>query len=297
MKILLYIGFGIVSASFLYLIVKAIRESIERERFRKVNREAQFSGSPLKEKKGFFSSLYTFFFDTPESIGERGERRVSSFLEDLPCWDYKVFNDLLLTDGQYTTQIDHLVLSRFGVFVIETKNVHGKIYGSEQAEYWKQYLPDWGYKRYGYTQEHKMRNPIWQNEGHIKSLRRLVFGNDVPIEGIVVFPDGTDLRGTVDHPVLRMGDVVLFIKSFRNEVLNTEQIESYRQRLLSIISTSQLDRQRHIDNVYRNQIRRDSAVTNGKCPLCGGMLMLRKGRYGQFYGCSNYPECKYTHPC
>lgn len=43
-----------------------------------------------------------------------------------------------------------------------------------------------------------------------------------------------------------------------------------------------------------------SSMTNeGKveekiCPKCGGKMLLRRGKYGQFYGCSNYPECKYT---
>ena len=30
------------------------------------------------------------------------------------------------------------------------------------------------------------------------------------------------------------------------------------------------------------------------CPECGGQLLLRKGRYGEFIACSNFPKCKYT---
>lgn len=33
---------------------------------------------------------------------------------------------------------------------------------------------------------------------------------------------------------------------------------------------------------------------NGRCPSCSGVLLVRKGKYGKFLGCSNYPECKYT---
>ena len=248
----------------------------------------------MKENQGCFSSVFKGRHGSrAESLGEHGERRVSSYLEDLPCEDYRVYNDLLIRDGNYTTQVDHIIISRYGVFVLETKNIHGKVYGSGNSEYWKQYLPDSGYKRYGFTQEHQLRNPIWQNAGHIKTLRRLVLGNDVPIYGIVVFPTETDLYVNCEQPVLHMWDVIPFIKQYRDEVLSAEQMSYYRRRLFEVISTSESDRKSHLENVYRNQERRDAAVASGRCPLCGGSLVLRDGKYGQFYGCSNYPQCKY----
>lgn len=293
-EILIYIGLAALGAFVLYRIVKSIIENVKRERFRKKNREAQFSGSAVKEKKGFWASVFSSNRSTwAERIGENGERTVSSYLADLECDDYQVFNDLLLRDGYYTTQIDHIILSRYGVFVIETKNVHGKVYGSGNAEFWKQYLPDWGYKRYGTTQEHQLRNPLWQNAGHIKSLRRLVFDNDIPIHGIVVFPYETDLYVTADQPVLKIWQVVPYIKQYRDKVLSADQLGFYRRRLLEVISTTESDRQQHLNNVNRNKERRDAAVASGKCPRCGGTLVLRTGKYGQFYGCSNYPRCNY----
>lgn len=292
--LLLIAGLVALGAFILYRIVKSIIENVKRERFRKKNREAQFSGSAVKEKKGFWASIFSSNRSTwAERIGENGERTVSSYLADLECDDYQVFNDMLVRDGNYTTQIDHIILSRYGVFVIETKNVHGKVYGSGNAEFWKQYLPDWGYKRYGTAQEHQLRNPLWQNAGHIKSLRRLVFDNDIPIYGIVAFPYETDLYVTADQPVLKMWQVVPYIKQYRDKVLSADQVSFYRRRLLEVISTTESDRQQHLDNVNRNKERRDSAVASRKCPRCGGNLVLRNGKYGQFYGCSNYPRCNY----
>ena len=221
MGILVYIALFAFVAILLFLMINSIKESVERARFRKRNRETQFSGSAVKENQGFFSSFFEVSYSSrAESLGEYGERRVSSYLEDLPCEDYRVYNDLLIRDGNYTTLVDHIVISRYGVFVLETKNVHGKVYGSGNAEFWKQYLPDSGYRRYGYTQEHQLRNPIWQNGGHIKSLRRLVFGNDIPVYGVVVFPQETDLYVEAEQPVLRMWDVVPYIKQYHDEVLS-----------------------------------------------------------------------------
>lgn len=291
---LLIAGFVALGALALYLIAKSVIEGIKRQRFRRKNREAQFSGSAVKEEKGFWASLFSSRRSSrAERIGENGEREVSSYLADLECEEYQVFNDLLLRNGNYTTQIDHIILSRYGVFVIETKNVHGKVYGSGNAEFWKQYLPDWGYKRYGITQEHQLRNPIWQNAGHIKTLRRLIFDNDIPIYGIVVFPYDTDLYVTAEQPVLKMWQVVPYIKRFRDRDLSAEQVGFYRRRILEVISTTESDRKQHLDNVNRNKERRDAAVASGKCPRCGGNLVLRNGKYGQFYGCSNYPRCNY----
>lgn len=293
-EFLIYVGLAAIGAFVLYLIVKFVVESIKREQFRKKNRETQFSGSAVKEEKGFWASLFTLKYSSrAEAIGDRGEKRVSSFLENLDCEDYRVYNDLLIRNGNYTTQVDHIVISRYGVFVLETKNVHGKVYGGGNAEFWKQYLPDTGYKRYGFTQAHQLRNPIWQNDGHIKTLRKLVFGNNVPIYGIVVFPSDTEINVTVSQPVLNMYNVVPYIKQYHENVLSSEQMGYYRRRLLEVITTSESDRKEHLDNVYRNKERRDLAVARGKCPRCGGNLVLRNGKYGQFYGCSNYPRCNY----
>ena len=294
-EILIHIGLVALFAFILYLIVKSIIESIKREQFRKKNRETQFSGSAVKEEKGFWASLFTPKYSSrAEAIGDYGEKRVSSFLEDLDCEDYRVFNDLLVRDGKFTTQVDHIIISRYGVFVLETKNVHGNVYGGGNAEFWKQYLPDDGFRFNGSTQEHQLRNPIWQNEGHIKTLSRLVFGNEVPVRGIVVFPDSTDLKITANMPVLHMREVVPYIKQYCDVVLSSDQMRFYRGRLLEVISTSEADRKVHLANVHQNKERRDSAVASGRCPRCGGDLVLRDGRYGRFYGCSNYPKCTYT---
>ena len=293
--ILLRIGFVALVVFILCLVVKSIIEKVKRNRFRMKNRETQFSGSAVKEKKGFWATIFTPKYSSrAEALGDYGEKTVSSFLEDLACEDYRVYNDLLIRDRNYTTQVDHIIISRYGVFVIETKNVHGKVYGSENAEFWKQYLPDRGYKRFGCTQEHQLRNPIWQNAGHIKTLRRLIFGNDIPIYGIVVFPYDTEVHVNAEQPVLKMVNVVPYIKQYRDKVLSSEQMALYRGRLLEVISVAESARKQHLDNVNRNKEHRDAAVASGRCPRCGGNLVLREGRYGRFYGCSNYPKCNYT---
>lgn len=77
--------------------------------------------------------------------------------------EYRVFHDLYVptTKGK-TTQIDHLIISRYGIFVIETKNYKGWIYGSEKNKYWEKVI---------YQRKEKFYNPIHQNDGHIKAVQ------------------------------------------------------------------------------------------------------------------------------
>ena len=68
------------------------------------------------------------------SKGTMGEKRVAQILKKLPEDRYKVINNLFIQNNGYTTQIDHIVISVYGIFVIETKTSQGWIYGGENSE-------------------------------------------------------------------------------------------------------------------------------------------------------------------
>ena len=96
--------------------------------------------------------------------GKRGEKAVAKELARLRRKDFIVLNDLLLpTVNDRTSQIDHVVVSTRGVFVIETKNHAGRISGAEQAQYWQQHLS---------SQSRGFYNPILQNRSHLRAIRR-----------------------------------------------------------------------------------------------------------------------------
>ena len=77
-----------------------------------------------------------FVFFKPQIKGWFGEKAVSSILAMLNKDEYKVINDVMLNTEHGTSQIDHIVLSLYGIFVIETKNYKGWITGSEFSEQW-----------------------------------------------------------------------------------------------------------------------------------------------------------------
>lgn len=79
--------------------------------------------------------------------------------------EYVIFNDFMCKRYGHSTQIDHIVVSPYGVFVIETKGYKGWILGGENSEYWTQVL---------YKNKYQLYNPIRQNEGHVRFLRQLL---------------------------------------------------------------------------------------------------------------------------
>ncbi len=217
--------------------------------------------------------------------GKRGEKQVAVLLSLLPKKRYRVINDLLLLSGGHSTQIDHVVVSIYGIFVIETKYYQGWIYGGENSEYWTQNI---------YGHKYQLRNPLWQNQGHCKAIAKLIGDNgSIPIHSIVAFSRQASLKVDRSLPVMYWWRVVPFIKGFKQSVITDIQAEDVYNLLLSANVTDKKARKQHVSSVKHNQARRNTDVANGRCPRCGGSLVLRNGKYGRFYGCSHYPNCKY----
>lgn len=122
----------------------------------------------------------------PKIKGSIGERRVKKQLKKLPSESYKVLHDLMIVNNDKSSQIDHLVISPYGLFVIETKTFTGWIHGSERAEQWTQTI---------YKSKKKFRNPIRQNWGHVLALKELLNVEDnrmfIPI---IVFAGDAELK-------------------------------------------------------------------------------------------------------
>ena len=85
----------------------------------------------------FFAVVIFIKLKMPMWKGKYSEKLVNNKIQELPE-EYVVFNDLLFESNGYSTQIDHIVVSPYGVFVIETKGYKGWILGRENGEYWTQ---------------------------------------------------------------------------------------------------------------------------------------------------------------
>ena len=213
-------------------------------------------------------------------LGEAGEYWTKQALRDLPSDRYIILNDLLLYVDGHTHQIDHIVVSKYGLFSIESKQYNGLIVGSKYDKNWIRYV---GKKKYYYE------NPIRQNYGHVKALAQLLYVDESKIHNIVCIPSNAKLNIKHDGELVRNYTLVERIMSYNEEVI--DDVNSIISIIKSYNVTDPNARKQHINNIRTNVIDYDKY---SKCPKCGGNLVERKGKYGSFVGCSNYPKCKYT---
>lgn len=221
------------------------------------------------------------------SKGKAGEMRVAKILSKLPEEEYRVINNLLIKQGNKTTQIDHVVVSEYRIFVIETKHYRGWIYGDANREYWTQNI---------YGNKYDLWNPIHQNQGHVRALRRVL--TDIPpgvFISIVTFSRQASLDIRNSENVIYWDELKKLICSYQRKLISTEQAQNAYETLSAANIDSKDNQKQHVRRVREQISKREETIAKGRCPRCGGELVLRKGTYGPFYGCSNYPRCKFTH--
>ena len=223
------------------------------------------------------------------SKGKVGEKVVSRKLDQLPKDQYQVLNNVTIPTPKGSSQIDHLVVSIYGIFVIETKNYNGWIYGGEYAEYWTQNI---------YGNKYQFYNPILQNAGHVRALRRVLKEFEpLPILPIIAFSGEADLKVKVEEAcVIYWSQIHKVINQFEEKRLTWSQVNA----ICDAVQTAQLEPgkeadMQHLQDILSARDQKYDAISSGRCPRCGGTLVLRSGKYGHFYGCSNYPRCKFTH--
>ena len=135
----------------------------------------------------------------------------------LPKDEYRLIKDVTLQTDDGTTQIDHIIVSRYGVFVIETKNMKGWIFGSANQKTWTQKI---------YKHTHKFQNPLHQNYKHVKTLETLL---DIPasaIHSLVVFVGDSTFKTELPENVVYAGGYIRYIKARREVILSQAAVET-----------------------------------------------------------------------
>ena len=233
---------------------------------------------------GWLFYFAKFLPSQAEYRGRLGEQKVCSILKKLPA-EYYLWNDIVLQCNGYSVQIDHIVISPYGIFVIETKNYTGWIYGTDDSDQWTKNM-------YGYR--YHFGNPVKQNNSHVKALANLFCMSDNSFIPIVVFLDKANLRCKTNATVIYARQLLDEIYSHNNFVMTLTEVQRLSTTLNAATIETEDTRKEHINKVYESVGRKKSMIDNGICPQCGGNLVKRKGRYGEFIGCSNYPNCKFT---
>ncbi|HAS6087968.1 TPA: NERD domain-containing protein [Vibrio vulnificus] len=218
--------------------------------------------------------------------GVFGEFLVNRLLSKLPESDYTLIKDVTLPTNDGTTQVDHIVVSRYGIFVVETKNMKGWIFGSARQKQWTQKI---------YRHSSKFQNPLHQNYKHIKALETLLGCSEEHLHSVIVFIGDSTFKTEMPPNVTYARGSIRYIQQF-NDVVFTDNdyawlTESINRLKLKRGVITDLKHRKHVKEVVA------SKVSSNECPRCGSEMVLRETKRGenigkQFWGCSTFPKCR-----
>lgn len=231
------------------------------------------------EQPGMIKSLLHY-----ENAGQFGEFSTEYALtNDNLDGELVVLKNVYLPMKGKTTEIDLLMIHEKGFFVFESKNYSGWIFGSAEQLNWTQALPN--------GEKNKFYNPVRQNKTHIKALADYLEKPISEFVSYIVFSERCTLKkvpeNTDDVIIVRRPNMLKHLRAMLKSAptkYTHDEIQTMANRLLSLTEKDAAEKQQHIDNIQT------------KCPFCGNDLVLRKGKYGEFWGCSTYPKCKFTRP-
>ena len=162
-------------------------------------------GYELKRRK-----IYRF-----QNSGEILVRK--EIMNNFSSMSWYLFNNVSLKTENGTTQIDHILISKYGVFVIETKHYKGWLFGDINSKKWTQVI--FGYK-------YKFQNPLHQNYKHIKVVQSILdFLPSEQVTGVVVFTGDATFKTSQPSNVYSLKSLISHLKSLDNEVLSENKVQ------------------------------------------------------------------------
>ncbi len=158
-------------------------------------------------------------------IGELQINLVTKFFLNKDTY-HLIKNVTIPSDGG-TTQIDHVIVSCFGVFVVETKNLRGWIFGKEGDAYWTQKI---------FRHSEKFQNPLRQNYKHTKALGEIMRISDDKMYSVVVFPGDSTFKTEMPENVTKPRGYIRYIRSMTKPVLTEGEVK----QVLNLIAEKRL---------------------------------------------------------
>jgi hypothetical protein len=223
---------------------------------------------------------------SPWAKGHIGELLVRLFAHwQLDKQTYRRLHNVTLNTPDGTTQIDHVFLSPHGIFVLETKNMSGWIFGSEKQAQWTQKL---------YKRTFKFQNPLRQNYKHLKALEATLGVNPEHLHSVITFVGGSTFKTEVPANVTQGIGFIRYIQSFQQPVFRAAEVDAMLHALQTGRRAPTLSTHReHVQNLKR----RNDPTAEQQCPKCGSALVIRTRKTGanigqQFWGCSTFPKCR-----
>lgn len=199
---------------------------------------------------------------------------------------YTSINNVTIPTQNGTTQIDHVIVSCFGLFVVETKNMKGWIFGDEHAKQWTQSI---------YGRKYRFQNPLHQNYRHTRALSDFLGIDHEKLHSVVMFWGDAEFKTSMPANVMTHG-YARYIKSKQDVVFSDEEVAQFIEALRSsILPKTWTTRSAHVASL------KERHTSTTLCPKCGSALVERLAKSGPnagrpFLGCSAFPTCRHIAP-
>lgn len=199
---------------------------------------------------------------------------------------YYLIKNVTLPTDDGSTQIDHVIVSKYGIFVVETKNIKGWIFGTPNQKTWTQQI---------YKHKNKFQNPLHQNYKHTKVLGELLELNDNQIFSVVVFVGDSTFKTQMPENVTYGKGYIRYIKSKTQPVLSETEAAHVKEKIETgrLTPSFKINREhvKHVKTIVANK------ANQKQCPKCGSGMVLREVKKGKnmgnkFWGCSKFPKCR-----
>ncbi len=232
------------------------------------------------------AALLISLLKSPWAKGHIGELQVRFFAHrQLDERTYRRLHNVTLNTPDGTTQVDHVFLSPYGIFVLETKNMSGWIFGNEKQAQWTQRFR---------KRSFKFQNPLRQNYKHLKALEATLGVNPEHLHSVITFVGGSTFKTEVPANVTQGIGFIRYIKSFQQAVFSEAEVAVLEQALQTGRRAPTLATHReHVQNLKR----RSDPSDERQCPKCGGALLIRTVKSGakagqQFWDARRFSKCQ-----
>ena len=173
-----------------------------------------------------------WIFEAPEKrAGRLGEYVATDAIESVLREDDYLFTNISLSYDDQPTELDNVVVNKYGVFIIETKTYKGRLYGKEDDYKWIKYKDD----GYGNTYKMEVKNPIKQvrRQIHILSKYLEYYGSRTWVEGYAIMVEG-DSPVESDYILESTEDIDKAIHTPGRRLLPKQKVEAIKEIISNI---------------------------------------------------------------
>jgi restriction system protein len=203
------------------------------------------------------------FFRTPYIKGLIGELQINFAAKHfLDKAFYTVFNNVTLLTEDGTTQIDHIIVSRYGIFVIETKNMKGWIFGNAHQDMWTQQL---------YRHKNQFQNPLRQNYKHTQTLQSALQIDKNKLFSLIVFIGDSQFKTPMPENVIDRG-YITYIKRKKEVLLSELDVQLACEKITS--DRLAPTRHTHVDHIKHIKKKHPRHPTNNTYKIYRKAILL-----------------------